>query len=137
MALVQLNLAPSRRDLRWFAGLWWPALCAAIGLMFLRKFHMPTTAIRIWVGGGLVAVPGVIWPSVIRPVYVALMLLTYPVGWCVSHVVLAGVYFLVVTPVGLLVRRFQDPMTRGFEPTESTYWTVRETTGSDRYFRQL
>jgi hypothetical protein len=126
MPIVQLNLSPSRRDLRWFAGLWWPAMCATIGLMLFRKFHLPATAISIWAGGGLLAVLGVIGPSLIRPWYAALMLLTYPIGWCVSHVVLAAVYFLVVTPIGWLVRRFHDPMTRRFEPAQPTYWTARE-----------
>jgi hypothetical protein len=137
MPLLQLNLTPSRKELRWFAGLWWPAMCAAIGLMFFRKFHLSAVAEWIWVGGGLLAVLGVIAPSVIQPVYLALMRLTYPIGWCVSHVVLALMFFLVVTPVGFLVRLFHDPMTRQFDRAAGTYWIAREVVDSERYFRQL
>lgn len=126
MPIVPLNLAPSRRDLRWFAGLWWPAMCAVIGRMLMWKFHLPAAAISIWVGGGLLAALGVIAPFIIRPLYAALLLLSFPIGWCVSHVALAVVYFLVVTPVGLLIRLFHDPMARRFERAERTYWTERE-----------
>ncbi len=126
MPIVELNLTPSQRDLRWFAGLWWPATCAAIGLMLFSKFHGRATGISVWVGGAMLAMLGVIAPAMIRPVYVGLLRLTYPIGWCVSHVTLAAIYFLVVTPAGFLVRLFQDPMTRRFERTEITYWTARE-----------
>src|ERR1700680_3371803 len=85
MALLQPNLTPSRKDLRWFAALWWPAMCGAIGMMFVRKFHAPITGIGVCAGGGLLAVLGIMAPSVIRPVYIGLIRLTYPIGWCVSH----------------------------------------------------
>jgi hypothetical protein len=137
MPLLQLNLEPSRKELRWFAGLWWPLICAMIGLAFFRKFHAPTAAVWIWAVGGLLAALGVIAPRVIQPFYLLLMRLTYPVGWCVSHLVLAAMYFLVVTPIGLLLRVFHDPMERRFDRAASTYWTVHESVESGRYFRQL
>jgi hypothetical protein len=121
MPIVPLNLTPSRRELRWFAGLWWP-----IGLMLLGKFQLHGGAISIWAGGGLLAVLGVIEPSIIRPLYLTLLLLSYPIGWCVSHVLLAVFYFVVVTPVGIVVRLFRDPMERRFEPQQRSYWTPRE-----------
>jgi hypothetical protein len=135
--IVPLNLRPSRGELRWFAALWWPALCAATGWMLFRKFHLHGAAISMWAGGGAVAALGVVAPYAIRPLYLALILLTYPLGWCISHAFLALLYFLVVTPIGVLARLFHDPMTREFEPAEKTYWSSRETSGGDRYFKQL
>src|SRR5579864_4948097 len=126
MSILQLNLTPSRKELRLFAGLWWPALCAAIGLTLFRKFHLPSAAIWVWAGGGLLAAAGVAAPSIIRPIYLALMRVTYPIGFCASHVVLAVLYFLVFTPIGFLVRRFRDPMTRKFDREASSYWLARE-----------
>jgi hypothetical protein len=59
------------------------------------------------------------------------------VGWCVSHVLLVAVYFLVLTPIGFLLRLFRDPMELRFEREASSYWFPREAVDSGRYFRQL
>ena len=113
-------------------------MCAAIGFMLIRKFHVPTAAvIWIWVTGGSIALMGVLAPSVIRPFYLVLIRVTYPIGWCVSHLMLAVMYFLVLTPIGFLLRRFHDPMERRFEPETSSYWVPVETMESERYFHQL
>jgi len=136
MPILQLNLAPSRKELRWFAGLWWPAMCAAIGLMLYRKLQLPNAAFRVWIVGALLGVAGLVAPSLIRPLYVGLIRLTYPIGFCVSHGVLAVLYFLILTPIGFLVKRFHDPMQRKFDPQASSYWVVREAVESASYFRQ-
>ena len=137
MPLLQPNFDPSRKDLRWFAALWWPAICGLTGLMVFRKFHAPVPATWIWIGGGVLAVLGVIRPPAIRIIYMPLIRLTYPIGWCVSHVVLAALYFLVLTPAGFLVRLFHDPMERRFERESGSYWVARTESENSRYFRQL
>ena len=137
MPLLQPNFAPSRKDLRWFAALWWPLLAAALGFMLLRKFHQPAAAVVILALGAILALLGVVSPPIIRPVYIGLIRLTYPIGWCISHTVLAVMYYLVVTPIGSLVRRFHDPMERRFERAARSYWVPREASERARYFRQL
>ena len=137
MPLLQLNLTPTSKDLRWFAGLWWPALCAAAGLMLFRKVHNLEAATWVWIGGGLLGVLGLIAPSIIRPIYLGLLRITYPIGWCVSHVVLAAMYFMIITPIGFLLRLFHDPMERRLERAAGTYWIRRQAVDIDRYFRQL
>lgn len=61
-----------------------------------------------------------------------------PIGWTISTVLLAMVYFLVVTPIGLLRRLVSaDPMTRAFTDQPS-YWTPRENpTDPRRHYRQF
>ncbi|MFJ4343420.1 hypothetical protein [Streptomyces sp. NPDC088915] len=39
-------------------------------------------------------------------------------------VLLAIVYYLIVTPVGLLARVVRDPLTRGTDPKATTYWAA-------------
>ncbi len=137
MALLQPNFEPSRKDLRWFAAIWWPALCVAVGITLQRKFHLPAAATVIWAVGAVLAILGLISPPMIRPVFIGLMRLTYPIGWCVSHTILAIMYFLVLTPIGNLVRLFHDPMERKFERATASYWVPRQTAERARYFRQL
>ncbi len=74
-----------------------------------------------------------------RRVYDLWMLAVAPVGWTVSHIVLGVVYYVVLTPIGLLMRGLgRDPMRRRFEPDARSYWVERR---SERkpgdYFRQF
>lgn len=137
MPIFQLSVTPSRKELRWFAGLWWPALCAALGGMLFRRLHAPTAAVWLWGGGGLLALLGLSRPSSIKPFYVGLMRVTFPMGWVVSHFVLALVYFGVLTPIGAVVRLVHDPMERRLDKHAKTYWFPRQPSDPDRYFRQL
>jgi hypothetical protein len=51
-------------------------------------------------------------------------------------VILFVAYFLVITPVGLVVRWFHDPMQRLFDRAAPSYWIPREQPERSRYFRQ-
>ena len=82
---------------------------------------------------------GLLKPAWIRPVYLVLTIAAWPVGWAMSFVLLGIIYYLVVTPLGLLLRLFgHDPLTRRFEGTAKSYWVERPVaSGFDRYFRQF
>jgi len=62
-----------------------------------------------------------------------------PMGWVVSHVVLAIVYYGVLTPVGLALRLAgRDPMRRRFDRQAASYWVERRGAADPgRYFRQF
>jgi saxitoxin biosynthesis operon SxtJ-like protein len=136
MALFQLNLNPSNKELRWFAGLWFPAFAGMLGLLVFRKLHAPTVALCIWSIGVLLSLSGLAYPPIIRTVYLSIMRLTFPVGWVLSHAVLMVTYFFVITPVGLVMRLFHDPMQRKFMRPARSYWLPREQPEKARYLRQ-
>ena len=77
-------------------------------------------------------------PGSLRPLFLGLTFIGLPIGWVVSHIVLAVVYYGLVTPMGLTMRLFgRDPMCRKFDPQASTYWTTRaKVADPGRYFRQ-
>ena len=137
MALIELNLSLTRKELRWFAGLWFPALMAVLGAAVARKLNAPVAALSIWIAGGIISVLGLLRPAIIRPIYILVVRLTYPIGWVVSHLVLLALYFLVMTPVGFILRRFHDPMQRRFDAQRKSYWLPHEASPAARYFRQL
>ena len=63
----------------------------------------------------------------------------YPIGYVVSHVLLAVVYFGVFTPVAVILRAMgKDAMERRWDPERQSYWIDR---GAPRpkedYFRQF
>jgi Saxitoxin biosynthesis operon protein SxtJ len=137
MALLELNLSLSNKQLRWFAGLWFPALTAMLGAAIGQKLHAPAAALSIWSLGGILSVLGLFRPAIIRPIYILALRLTYPIGWVVSHIMLLVLYFLVMTPVGFILRLFHDPMQRRLDTPRKSYWLLRELSPADRYFRQF
>lgn len=77
--------------------------------------------------------------GVAKRVYRAWMFAALPIGWVVSHLIMAVMYFLIVTPIGLLVRVFKgDPLRRAIDKNAGTYWIPhRQETDPKRYFQQF
>jgi len=136
MSLLQLNRNPSNKDLRLFSGIGFPAFWFAAGLIFLRHHHAIAAA-SLWIFAGLFGACGLAFPFVIRPVYFAMMRAVFPIGWVMSHVILILAYFLILTPIGWLMRFLHDPMQRSFDRDSKSYWLPWESSESDRYFRQI
>ncbi|MHC5056775.1 MAG: SxtJ family membrane protein [Planctomycetota bacterium] len=92
----------------------------------------------VWGIGVASASCGLVSPGIIRPGYVAMLLLALPVGLAVSFLLLATTYYLVLVPIGLVARMLgHDPMRRRFEPEAESYWLPRDRTADLRsYFRQ-
>ncbi|HXG08244.1 MAG TPA: hypothetical protein VNK04_00480, partial [Gemmataceae bacterium] len=95
------SVATTDRTLRQFAGL---CLLFFGGLACWEYFGRghPTAALVL---AGLAAVLGLggwAWPRGIRPVFVTAMALTFPIGWVISRVLLAVLFFGLFTPVALV-----------------------------------
>ena len=139
MSIVQINTDPTRKQLNQF-GFVWLGFLTLFGVIAFFKLDAPTLAKVLWVLAVVVPVVGWLVPGFMRLVFVGMSYLAWPIGFVVSHVVLALVYYLVFVPIGLLMRVFgYDPMKRGFDPGAATYWIARDPKSSEpkRYFRQF
>ncbi len=138
MALVELNWRSSSRDLRLFAVAQF-VLAAQLIWMASRGTGWTTFTACLLAASGLGAIIGLYSPQAVRPVYVVWMLLTFPIGWVLSHLVLALVYYGVVTPIGLILRICgRDSLQLRQNPTATTYWNERnQPSDPARYFRQF
>jgi hypothetical protein len=136
MALIRINRHPSGRQLAVF-GLTWLAFFALWGGSAWHRGR-PAAAELIWAIAAAVPLFGWMRPSVLRRVYVGASYATFPIGFVVSHVVLALIYYLVLSPLGLILRLFgHNPLGRGFNPSASSYWQQREDAKPpESYFRQ-
>ena len=139
MSVVQINTNPTRRELNQF-GFIWLGFLAFFGVVAYFKFGSPLVARWLWVAAVVVPILGWLMPAFMRLVFLGMSYLAWPIGFVVSHVVLAVVYYLVLTPIGLLTRLFgYDSMKKSFDPEAKSYWVERPTPGADagRYFRQF
>jgi len=136
MSLIRISRNPTVRQLLVFAATW-ALFFGAVGLAAWRNGR----DLRAEVAWGLaVVVPlaGLASRRLLELAYVGLSYATYPIGVAVSHIVLALVYYLALTPIGLTMRLLRrDPLERKFDPTARSYWIPRNTTKPvESYFRQ-
>ncbi len=136
MPLIRIHRNPTGRQLMVFA-LAWLIICAILGLKLWVRGH----ALAAEIAWGLAAdapLVGLINRELLRRLYVGLSYATYPIGTAVSCVFLAVVYYLVLTPLGLVARLFgHDPLSVRFDATARSYWSSRHPTKSvEDYFRQ-
>lgn len=139
MSAMPINWNPSRRDLRWFAGLL-IVFCAVLTGLWWRRTHGTTGPAILVAIGTLLGSLGLAKPGAIRWLYVGWMAAVWPIGWVVSHVLLAAIFWGVITPIGLMLRLAnRDPMRKAFDRNASSYWIARppETSDISRYFRQF
>lgn len=122
MPLVELKRDASLLELRLFGYVWLPL--AAVLLACWRGGAVGwELALAVAAGSAAVAY---VRPRWLRPVYLAWMTLSLPLAWVIAHVVLAAVFFLLITPIGLVLRIVRpDPLARGFDPEAQSYWTPR------------
>ncbi len=139
MALLEINLDPSPRQIRQFAFIALPGLCLVLATIALWRFDSwPSAGALAAVGVASVAL-GLARPRWMRVAYIGWMLAAFPIGWLVSHALLAAIFYLVMTPIGWCMRIMgHDPLERQFDREAETYWVPRsQESDPSRYFRQF
>jgi hypothetical protein len=137
MALLEIPRDPPRRDLIVFGALL-PPFAAFAGWLCLRHLGSQTAAYSVWGVLGAVWLAFVAVPPLRRPIWVGWMTAVFPIGWIVSHVVVVAFYYLVLTPIALVLRLFgHDALRRRRGSARDSYWVARgRREGTNRYFRQ-
>ncbi len=138
MALIELNKAPSRRELLVFGALF-ALFFGLIGGLIWWKFEAPTVAYVVWSIAAAITIVFYALPPIRKPIYLAWIHLAFPIGWVISHVAMALIYYLVFTPIGLIMRLVgRDPMERRFDRQAASYWVEHDPSGEPgRYLRQF
>jgi hypothetical protein len=138
MRWSDIPFSPPERMLRQFAGLW---LVCFGGLSLWQGLVRG----RPGLGFGLavlvltVGIVGLVWPRAVRPIFVGWMVLAFPIGWVISHTLLAAVFFGLFTPMGLAFRLLgRDLLAIQPRAGLATYWQPKPApTDVRRYFRQF
>ncbi|MGA3086744.1 MAG: SxtJ family membrane protein [Thermodesulfobacteriota bacterium] len=72
-------------------------------------------------------------PTALKPVYKYWMKLALVLGSISSHVILAFLYYLVLTPIGLVMRVLgKNPLALRLEKKTGSYWIQRENRKNDK-----
>lgn len=124
--------------LREFAGLWLVVFGALAAWQGIRHQNA-TTALLLAALAILVGLPGLVYPRLLRPIFIAWMILVFPIGWFVSQVLLGLVFFGLFLPIALIMRvAGRDALSLRRRPDADSYWQPKPAPADVRqYFRQF
>ena len=76
---------------------------------------------------GVILVVGLLIPVVIKPVFILFSYIGFVLGWVMTRVILGLLFYLVFTPIGLIVRLTGKALLKTkFRSGEASYWIDRE-----------
>lgn len=120
------NQRSESRELRRFAITLFIALGIFGGLVLWRRGEI---GLVFWgIGLGLFTV-GLVRPKILGPVYRGWIAVAFLMGFVMTHFILALMYYLVFTPMGLVMRVLgRDPLRLEFDRNAKSYWIRRQPT---------
>lgn len=138
MRLADIDLKPTHRKLRQFAALWL-VIVGTLAIWNGSFGQRPMIGAALGAAAVTFGVLGLAWPLAVRWLFVGMTILALPIGWVVSHLLLALVYYGIFTPLALLFRLIgRDALHLRGQRDAATYWQPRPATADVcRYFRQF
>ncbi|HLZ54979.1 MAG TPA: hypothetical protein VKS19_10905 [Verrucomicrobiae bacterium] len=124
MKWFHLPVKPTSRVLRQFAAAWLVFfLAVAAQQMFLRS---RATAAGVLGAIALIGLIGLVKPSAVRWLFVGATVAAFPIGWVMTQVVLAVMFYGVLTPLALVFRwRGRDELQLRPKPEATSFWITR------------
>ena len=91
-------------------------------LFFPWVFDMERMPLWPWILAGVLWVPALLVPAILRPVYTTWMKIGHGLGWVNSRIILGILFYVLILPMGLIMRLFgNDPMARKRDESASSY----------------
>jgi hypothetical protein len=144
--MIEINLKPDARILRqfgWIAFVGFSVLALLAWnswLIFRHVDESSATLAKVFLTiGGVSAFLSLVAPKANRPLYVLLTLLSYPIGFVLSYVIMGSLFYGLISPMALFFRLVgRDVMQRRFDPECQSYWVdARSDRKPKSYFRQF
>ena len=140
---AEIHWNPSIAERRRFAKSWmvgFPSV-AALSALLLHWRRGEWSLFPLWIAVTGLTLGALLWrlPQIARPFFVAWHFVGCCVGFAVGNIVFIFIFYLIVTPIGLLLRASgHDPLKRRFTRAATTYWEpVKKKMGAESYFQQF
>ena len=79
--------------------------------------------------GFLLMITGAIFPGILKPLQKGWMTLAILMGWVMTRVLMGILFYLAITPIGLILRLTgKDLLDEKLEPEAKSYWKIRPQT---------
>ena len=139
MPLIEINWNPSDKDLRNFGRIAIVASILVSALLYATKSLTLKWCVLIAGVGFVFFICSLLSMILTKWIYLGLTLITFPIGMAISFVLLAGFYFLLLSPMGLVFRLIRrDSLRRKCDRAAKSYWIARRPADKiNRYFNQF
>jgi hypothetical protein len=78
-----------------------------------------------YIGGGFIGL-GIIIPILLKPIYILWMTFAVILGWIMTRVILSIVFYLIMTPIGLITRLLGEDFLALKKSSSESYWNNRD-----------
>ena len=115
-------LRPGRKDLRNLGLLFGAAAALAAGVLYWQEKGAWPWLLGL---GLLMALWGLAWPRGLRPLHKIWMGLAFTLGYIVSRLLLTALFYLVLSPIGLVLRIMGRDLLDIKHGGRESYWQER------------
>ena len=121
----QISSSATIKQIRQF-GILVGIVLVAVGSWQLYRQIYPIVRIVLWSIGSFLFAGGLLWPQILKPLYVLWMLLAHMLSWVNTRIILGVIFYLIFTPIALVMRILQrDGLQKKINKNASSYWTQR------------
>lgn len=136
--MIEIRHNPSKGELRLFAGLILPVVISGVAYFAWSRLGLASAVWPVWMIAAVLAILGLTRPSWFRYPYLAWMYAFFPLGWLMSHVAAALVYWGIFTPYAVVMRvSGRDKLGLRRQADARTFWQPRPQRTKENYFRQF
>ena len=121
--------------LRQFAGLW--LVCFGLSACWQGLLLGRTLEGALFAAAAVIGLPGLFFPDAIRPVYKIALIMAFPIGWLIAHLILTAIFILLFTPLAIVFRILgRDVLALKKPADKETFWMKKPASEVKRYFFQ-
>ena len=114
------KLSPDRKTLKNFALTMSIVLLIIGGILLLKQKKVYILFFSL---SGLFLLSGLFVPGKLKAVYILWMRIVYLLAWINTRIILTAVFFIIFTPLSLIMRLFRsDPLERKIDRHSNSYW---------------
>jgi len=122
-----MNIEMNRDELRKF-GLTTGGLMSGLFGLIIPFALGRRYALWPWIVGGILAIWALVLPASLATVHKYWMRFSHALSWINTRIILGLVFYLMITPLALLMRFFsRDPMARKFDGNATSYRVISTT----------
>lgn len=116
----------SKKSLRKFGIVVGLVFLLLAGLTYIKGYPLAVLYVTS-IAGGLLVITGVVSPQALKGIYRSWMAMAFCMGWVVSRILLIVLFYLIITPIGILTRLLGKKfMEVKINKDEVSYWARKD-----------
>ena len=117
------NIKTSSKDIRSFGITIGIILFIISAILFF--YDKSIYQIIAYTGSGFISL-GLIIPILLKPIYILWMTFAVILGWVMTRLILSAVFYLIITPIGIITRLLGEDFLNLKKNKTDSYWNNRE-----------